>query len=280
MGTWQLTQEEEWAWLGPAGPGGPWGPVGPCAPCGPGAPCGPAAPALPAGPAGPWAPAGPVGPCGPVGPTAPRVTPNVPVWGVLFLMEIVDEPAANPAGKRAPALWFVNDSTVSVVVAKTTVGARPDGLKLAPLMVIRLFVVFTTALKIIGAVALQEGAAAVNMDAITNDVIRKCLGTWGISSLQISRYVNPLNGPCKGGVAAAGSFLGILSDRQRAGGMQAAIRPATRGRGGSLNRPSMPPSSARARRKRLLSCCGIARGTKNHGRYRLCLAALRQLRTD
>jgi len=68
------------------------------------------------------------------------------------------------------ALWFVNDSTASVVVAKTTVGARPDGLKLAPLTVIRLFVVFTTALKIIGAVAPQAGAAR-NMDAITNDVI-------------------------------------------------------------------------------------------------------------
>jgi hypothetical protein len=66
---------------------------------------------------------------------------------------------------------------VSVVVAKTTVGARPDGLKLDPLMVIRLFVVFTTALKIIGAVAPQAGAAR-NMDAITNDATRNCLNTW------------------------------------------------------------------------------------------------------
>jgi hypothetical protein len=65
---------------------------------------------------------------------------------------------------------------VSVVVAKTTVGARPDGLKLAPLMVIRLFVVFTTALKITGAVALQAGVVR-SMDAITNDAIRKCLST-------------------------------------------------------------------------------------------------------
>ena len=55
-----------------------------------------------------------------------------------------------------------------------TVGARPDGLKLAPLMVIRLFVVFTTALKIVGAVAPQAEAAR-HMDATTNDVIRKCL---------------------------------------------------------------------------------------------------------
>jgi hypothetical protein len=62
-------------------------------------------------------------------------------------------------------------------VAKTTVGARPDGLRLLPVMVIRLFVVFTTALKIIGAVALQAGAAR-SMVAIRNDVVRKCLGTW------------------------------------------------------------------------------------------------------
>jgi L-2-hydroxyglutarate oxidase LhgO len=82
-------------------------------------------------------------------------------------------------GSVATSLWFVNDTKSSAVWAKTTVGARPDGLKLAPLIVIRLFVEFTTALKIIGAVAHQAGAAT-NMDAITNDVVRKCLGNWDI----------------------------------------------------------------------------------------------------
>jgi hypothetical protein len=87
------------------------------------------------------------------------------------------EPAANPAGNVATSFWFVNDTRASVVWAKTTVGASPDGLKLLPVMVIRLFVVFTAALKIIGVVALQAGAAR-NMNAIRNDVVRKCLGTW------------------------------------------------------------------------------------------------------
>jgi hypothetical protein len=40
----------------------------------------------------------------------------------------------------------VNDANASAVWAKTTVGARPDGLKLAPVMVTWLFEMFTTAL--------------------------------------------------------------------------------------------------------------------------------------
>jgi hypothetical protein len=107
------------------------------------------------------------------------VTVNVPVWGTLFVTVSEYEPAANPAGSVAISFWFVYDNRASAVWAKATVGAGPNGLKLAPLMVMvmRLFVVFTTALKITGAVALQAGAPR-NM---TNAAIRNCLSTSGSS---------------------------------------------------------------------------------------------------
>jgi hypothetical protein len=74
------------------------------------------------------------------------VTANVAVWLALFVMVSEYEPALNPVGSLATALLFVNDNRVSVVVAKTTVGASPAGLKLLPVMVIRLVVVFSAVL--------------------------------------------------------------------------------------------------------------------------------------
>jgi hypothetical protein len=41
---------------------------------------------------------------------------------------------------------FVKDARANVVLATTTLGARPDGLKLFPVMVIWLFTVFKTVL--------------------------------------------------------------------------------------------------------------------------------------
>jgi hypothetical protein len=49
-------------------------------------------------------------------------------------------------GNWATAVWFVNLVRASVVLAKTTVGASPLGLKPVPVMVIRLSVVFSTVL--------------------------------------------------------------------------------------------------------------------------------------
>ena len=74
------------------------------------------------------------------------MTLNVAVWLLLFVTVREYEPAPNPVGSCATALWFVNDNRERVVVAKTTVGASPDGLKFVPLIVIRLFVVFTVVL--------------------------------------------------------------------------------------------------------------------------------------
>jgi hypothetical protein len=74
------------------------------------------------------------------------VTPSVAVWVSLFVTVSEYEAAPNPTGNFATALWSVKDTKVSVVVANTTVGASPEGLRLAPFMVIRLVVVFTTVL--------------------------------------------------------------------------------------------------------------------------------------
>jgi hypothetical protein len=74
------------------------------------------------------------------------VTVSVAAWLALLVTVSEYEPALNPVGSFARALLFVNDNRVSVVVAKTTLGARPDGLKLVPVMVIRLVVVFSTVL--------------------------------------------------------------------------------------------------------------------------------------
>jgi len=74
------------------------------------------------------------------------VTLNVATWLLLFTTTSEYEPAENPAGRVATSRRFVNDARVSVVVANTTFGASPDGLKLAPLMVMWLFEVFTTVL--------------------------------------------------------------------------------------------------------------------------------------
>jgi hypothetical protein len=46
----------------------------------------------------------------------------------------------------ATSFWFVNDTKASAVWAKTTVGASPDGLKLSPVIVMRLFDLFKTVL--------------------------------------------------------------------------------------------------------------------------------------
>jgi hypothetical protein len=56
------------------------------------------------------------------------------------------EPAENPVGSVATSFWLANDTKARVVVAKTTFGARPDGLKFFPVIVMWLFDVFTTAL--------------------------------------------------------------------------------------------------------------------------------------
>jgi hypothetical protein len=80
------------------------------------------------------------------------VTLNLADWLSLFTTMSGYEPARTPAGSVATSLWFANDTRFSVVVAKTTVGASPEGLKLVPVMVMRLIEVLSTALSIAGAV--------------------------------------------------------------------------------------------------------------------------------
>jgi hypothetical protein len=55
-------------------------------------------------------------------------------------------PVPKPVGRCATACWFVKEASPRWVCAKTTVGARPDGLKLLPVIVIWLLDVFTTVL--------------------------------------------------------------------------------------------------------------------------------------
>jgi hypothetical protein len=96
---------------------------------------------------------------------------NVAAWLALFVTVSEYEPALNPVGNCPNALWSVNDTRDSVVVAKTTFGARPAGLKLAPVMVIRLFVVFTTVL-LMAMAALASGAWSTSIDGSANKAIR------------------------------------------------------------------------------------------------------------
>jgi hypothetical protein len=74
------------------------------------------------------------------------VTLNVAASPLVFVTLRKYEPAPNPVGSRATVLRLVNDTKVSAVVANNTFGARPEGLKLAPVIVTWLFDKFTTAL--------------------------------------------------------------------------------------------------------------------------------------
>jgi hypothetical protein len=65
---------------------------------------------------------------------------------LLFATVREYEPGLNPAGNRATALLFVKDTRASVVWANVTVGGRPVGLKLSPVIAMWLLVVFTTVL--------------------------------------------------------------------------------------------------------------------------------------
>jgi hypothetical protein len=74
------------------------------------------------------------------------VTLSAAVWLLLFVTVTEYDPAAKPAGKVATATWSVNDANSKAVWANATVGARPDGLKFWPVIVIWLLEVFTTVL--------------------------------------------------------------------------------------------------------------------------------------
>jgi hypothetical protein len=65
---------------------------------------------------------------------------------LLFVTDSEYEPAANPAGRVATSLWFVNDAKVNCEPAKSTVGASPVGLKSVPVIVIRWVDVLTLVL--------------------------------------------------------------------------------------------------------------------------------------
>ena len=71
---------------------------------------------------------------------------NLAVRLLLLVTASGYEPAENPVGRCAVTLPLENDNRVSFVVAKTTVGASPVGLKLVPVIAISLMDVFTTAL--------------------------------------------------------------------------------------------------------------------------------------
>jgi hypothetical protein len=68
----------------------------------------------------------------------------VAVWLLVFVTVSKYEPARNPLGNCATASLFVNETRTSGVWANTTLGASPVGLKLVPVMVIRLFEPFMT----------------------------------------------------------------------------------------------------------------------------------------
>jgi hypothetical protein len=89
-----------------------------------------------------------------------------PLWGMLLVTVSEYEPAANPTGNCATTLRFVNDTRASAVWAKTTVGASPEGLKLFPVIVIRLFDPFNAVLYTTGTAALRTAEKAVRANGI------------------------------------------------------------------------------------------------------------------
>jgi hypothetical protein len=102
------------------------------------------------------------------------VTSKAAVWPLLFVSVRLYVPGAKPDGSVTVSRVLLKESTTAWVVAKTTVGVSPAGLKSCPVAVIRFCVKFTTMLKIFGVATSARIASAIR-ERTRNRVERCCL---------------------------------------------------------------------------------------------------------